>query len=629
MDGADFPDAPQRDLLRFLTCGSVDDGKSTLIGRLLFETGQVHDDQLTALTRESRRFGTTGEAPDYALLLDGLEAEREQGITIDVAYRYFSSPRRSFIVADTPGHEQYTRNMATGASTCDLAVILVDATKGLTRQTRRHSRIVSLFGVRQVVLAVNKMDLVAGDQTVFRNIEKAYLDFAQELGFSAVTAIPTSARGGDNLVRRSDLTPWYDGPTLLEALETADIATLSPSAPFRFPVQYVNRPNADFRGYSGTVAAGLVRAGDQIVVCPSGRAATVARIVAWEGDRASARAGDAVTLVLTEDIDVARGDVLAHPHSRPASVERFAGELLWLDEMPLEPSRGYLVRIGSRIEPVRLSAVDGADLALAMNGIGPAILTLPTPVAFDAFQDNPATGGFILIDRETNATVAAGVARHPVSQASNIHAAPSAVDRRDHERLNGHPGGAVWFTGLPGSGKTTIAGEVERRLHARGVRTVLLDGDNLRHGLNHGLGFSAADRAENVRRAGEVARLFADAGVVALCALVSPSQVQRDAVRLRFGDRPFLEVFVDASLATCRARDPKGLYARAAAGEIAEMTGVGAPYDIPGKPELVLDTRQLSPGEAADCVMALLEAALGFQSGEGDQNAAVPARLLV
>ena len=627
MDGADFPETPQRDLLRFLTCGSVDDGKSTLIGRLLFETGQVHDDQLTALARESRRFGTTGEAPDYALLLDGLEAEREQGITIDVAYRYFSSQRRSFIVADTPGHEQYTRNMATGASTCDLAVILVDATKGLTLQTKRHSRIVSLFGVRQVVLAVNKMDLVDGDQSVFREIEHAYRDFVRDLGFSAVTAIPTSARGGDNLARRSPLTPWYDGPTLLEALETAETAAVGAAAPFRFPVQYVNRPDADFRGYSGTVAAGLVRAGDTIVVCPSGRMGTVARIVTWEGDRVRARAGDAVTLVLTEDIDVARGDVLAHPHERPASVERFASELLWLDETPLEPSRDYLVRIGTRVVPVRLTAFDGTDPGLAMNGIGPVILTLPTPVAFDAFQDNPATGGFILIDRETNATVAAGVARHPVSQTPNIHAAPPAVDRRDHERLSGHGGGAVWFTGLPGSGKTTIAGEVERRLHARGIRTALLDGDNLRHGLNQDLGFSDTDRAENVRRAGEVARLFADAGVVALCALVSPSQIQRDAVRRRFGDRPFLEVFVDAPLATCRARDPKGLYARADAGGIADMTGVGAPYDIPDQPELILDTRRLSPGEAADQVIALLDAAFGFQPGDGgDQNAAVPAR---
>ncbi len=620
--------APEKSLLRLITCGSVDDGKSTLVGRLLSDGDLLSDDQRAAMQRDSVRWGTQGSAPDVALLLDGLREEREQGITIDVAWRYFSTARRSFIVADTPGHEQYTRNMVTAASTAELALVLVDARQGLLMQTRRHSLIVSLMGLRQVVLAVNKMDLVDGDQTVFRKIENTYLDFARELGFSAITAIPTSARGGDNLARRSDLTRWYDGPTLLEALETAETATASTPAPFRFPVQYVNRPNADFRGYSGTVAAGLVRAGDHIVVCPSGRTGTVARIVAWEGDRASARAGDAVTLVLTEDIDVARGDVLAHPHNRPASVERLAGELLWLDETPLEPSRGYLVRIGTRVEPVRLSAIDGGDPGLAMNGIGPVILTLPTPVAFDAFRDSPATGSFILIDRETNATVAAGVARYPVSQTPNIHAAPSAVDRRDHERLNGHRGGAIWFTGLPGSGKTTIAGEVERRLHARGVRTVLLDGDNLRHGLNHGLGFSAADRAENVRRAGEVARLFADAGVVALCALVSPSQVQRHAVRLRFGDRPFLEVFVDASLATCRARDPKGLYARAAAGEIAEMTGVSAPYDIPGKPELILDTRQLSPGEAADRVMALLEAALGSQSGQGgtDQNAAVPAR---
>jgi len=615
MDGNDFSGPGRRDLLRFLTCGSVDDGKSTLIGRLLFEIGQVHDDQLAVLARESRRFGTTGEAPDYALLLDGLEVEREQGITIDVAYRYFSSPRRSFIVADTPGHEQYTRNMATGASTCDLAVILVDATKGLSPQTERHSRIAALFGVGQVVLAINKMDRIAGDEAVFRGIERAYADFADSLGFRSVIAIPTSALGGDNLARLSELTPWYDGPTLLKALETAETTPAVASAPFRFPVQYVNRPDAGFRGYSGTVAAGRVRSGDRIVVCPSGRAATVARIVTWDGDRVSAHAGDAVTLVLSEDVDVARGDVLAHPHDRPASVERFAGDLMWLDDAPFDASRGYLARIGTWTGPVRLAGPGGPLAGLSANAIEPGILTLSAPIAFDAFQDNPTTGGFILIDRESNATVAAGVARRAVDQIANIHPVPSTVDRLDRDRLSGHRGGAVWFTGLPGSGKSTIAAEVERRLHARGVRTVLLDGDNLRHGLNRDLGFSDADRAENVRRAGEVARLFADNGVVALCALISPSEPQRQAIRHRFEHRPFLEVFVDAPLAVCRARDPKGLYARAATGQITDLTGVGSAYDRPARPDLTLDTQLLSPDEAADRVVGLIDTVFEIPPG--------------
>jgi len=623
MDGSPFgigraqpepaPEAAQRDLLRFLTCGSVDDGKSTLIGRLLFETGQVHEDQLAVLAKDSRRFGTDGEATDYALLLDGLEAEREQGITIDVAYRYFASPRRSFIVADAPGHEQYTRNMATGASNCDLAVILVDASKGLTDQTRRHSRICSLFGIRQVIVAVNKIDRIAGDEAAFRAIEADYAAFARELDFQSITTIPLSARHGDNLVAPSPLTPWYDGPTLLQALETAETVAEAEGRPFRFPVQYVNRPDASFRGYAGTVASGQVKAGDRIVVAPSGRTASIARIVTWDGDQPSARAGDAVTLVLSQEVDIARGDVLAHPHDRPAAVDRFAAHVLWMDETPLDPQRSYLLRIGTKLLPVRVSAPQSASDAagsapdhaatLEMNGIGQCVLTVTSPIAFDAFRDEPALGAFVLIDRQTNATVAAGTALHPVDQVANIHLTNAAVERRDHERQNGHRGGAVWLTGLSGSGKSTIAKEVERRLHARGIRTTLLDGDNLRHGLNRDLGFSDADRAENVRRAGEVAKLFAESGVIALCALISPARAQREALRERFGDLAFVEVYVDADIEVCRARDTKGLYARAAAGELKGMTGVDSPYDVPEKPDLVISSQSTTADEAATKVI--------------------------
>jgi bifunctional enzyme CysN/CysC len=603
MDGALLRDAadpaqPTRELLRFLTCGSVDDGKSTLIGRLLFESGQIPEDQVAALERDSARFGTTGGALDYALLLDGLEAEREQGITIDVAYRYFSSPKRSFIVADTPGHEQYTRNMATGASNCDVAVILVDATKGLIAQTERHSRICALFGIRQVILAVNKMDLVKGDQKTFDAIRDDYMAFTADLGFSAITAIPLSARNGDNLSVRTETTPWYKGPTLLEALETAEVDGGATGRPFRMAVQYVNRPHADFRGYAGTITAGRVQAGDRIVVCPSGRQATVARIVTWDGDLATAYAGDAVTLVLDQEVDISRGDVFAHPFDRPTSADRFAARLLWMDERPLDPSRSYLVRIGAHVGPARITfAEEGVELG--MNGIEDVVLALPQPIAFDAFDAEPSTGAFIIIDRETNATIGAGVGVRAVDQATNIYMVSSEVDQDERARLNGHGGAAIWMTGLSGAGKSTVAGAIEKALHARGVRTVVLDGDNLRHGLNRDLGFSAEDRAENVRRAGEVARLFHDAGVVTICALISPMRQERDAVRARFDDRVFLEVFVDAPLTVCRARDPKGLYAKAASGEIKDLTGVGSPYEPPLNPEVRLETRSLSPDQAA------------------------------
>ncbi|WP_298744012.1 adenylyl-sulfate kinase [uncultured Brevundimonas sp.] len=605
-----IPDPAARDHLRFLTCGSVDDGKSTLIGRLLYDTGQVADDQLAALERDSRRFGAAGDDLDFALLLDGLEAEREQGITIDVAHRYFSTARRNFIVADTPGHEQYTRNMATGASGCDAAVILVDATRGLTAQTERHSRIVSLFGIRHVILAVNKIDLVDYDPSVFDALASGYAAFAAGLAFRSVAAVPISARQGDNVVRRGPRLPWFGGPTLIDALEGLPVEDNRLSRPFRFLVQYVNRPDHAFRGYAGTVASGRLRAGDQVVVSPSGKAATVSRIVTWEGDRTSAEAGDAVTLVLKEEVDVARGDVLALPHARPASVERFSASLLWMDDRPFTRDRAYRIRIGGRTAPVRVQLTEpeaGAAAGLDLNEIAAAELTLSSPIAFDPFADDPAMGGFVLIDRETGAVAAAGVARAALGQAGHIYPTAEAVSRRDRSRLNGHEGGAIWLTGLPGSGKSTIATALELKLHARGIRTVLLDGDNLRHGLNRDLGFSPEDRAENVRRAGEVARLFVEGGVISLCAFVSPGIAARQAVRERMPPNGFLEVFVDAPLGACRARDPKGLYARADAGGIADLTGVGSPYEPPSDPDLVLDTLAFGPETAADRIIALLE----------------------
>ena len=592
--GSGLPDLPQRDLLRFLTCGSVDDGKSTLIGRLLFETGQITDDHLVALDRDSRRFGAAGDEADYALLLDGLEAEREQGITIDVAYRYFSSARRAFIVADTPGHEEYTRNMATGASTSDLAVILVDATKGLSPQTERHTRIVALFGIRRVILAVNKIDRIEADEAIFRTIEAAYGALARDVGLEAVTAIPLSARRGDNLTAPSAATPWYEGPTLLEALETAPTRRVEVDRPLRFPVQYVNRPNPTFRGYCGTLAAGVARPGDPVIVASSGQSARIERIVAWGGDLAQAEAGEAVTLVLDRDIDVARGDLLVAPHDRPAQTERFEARVLWLDGSALDPGRTYLLRIGTALTPVRVAPLDGADLAL--NGLADCRLTTAQPISFAAFEDEPSLGSFILIDRDTHATAAAGVALRPVGQAPNIHPTPTSATRAGG-------GGVVWLTGLSGAGKSTIAAALQARLERAGARAVVLDGDNLRHGLNRDLGFSPEDRAENVRRTGEVARLFADAGVLAICALISPTAADRAAVRERMGDRAYLEVFIDTPLDVCRERDPKGLYAQAAAGRLTGLTGVDAPYEPPSSPDLTIRL-DVQGAEAAAALIA-------------------------
>ena len=596
-------------LLRFLTCGSVDDGKSTLIGRLLYDSKLIFEDQLATLERDSKKHGTVGEDIDLALLVDGLEAERQQGITIDVAYRFFTTPNRSFIVADTPGHEQYTRNMATGASNADLAVILIDARKGVLTQTRRHSFICSLLRVRHVVLAVNKIDLVDFDQAVFDRIVGEYLEFAKTLDFASITPIPMSARYGDNVYTRSDKLPWYKGATLIEHLEQIDVESSAAELPFRFPVQWVNRPNLDFRGFSGTIASGVVRPGDKVVVAASGRESTVERIVTYDGDLPEARAGDAVTLTLADEIDVARGDVIVPPTQRPEVADQFAAHLLWMTDEALLPGRPYLMRIGTQVTPVKVTALKHkidvdtlehlAGRTLGLNEIGFCNFSTSNPIAFDAYNDNRETGAFILIDRYTNATVGAGMVSFGLRRAANIHLQSLLVDRKAREALNGHKSAVLWFTGLSGSGKSTIANLVEKELHARGVRTFLLDGDNVRHGLNRDLGFADADRVENIRRVGEVAKLFVEAGVVVLCSFISPFRAERQMARELVAEGEFIEVFVDTDIETCTQRDPKGLYAKALKGEIANFTGISSPYERPDDAEIVLKTADASAEDLA------------------------------
>ncbi len=608
------PQGPTRSLLRFLTCGSVDDGKSTLIGRLLFDGQLIPDDQLEALRRDSRKHGTTGEDIDLALLVDGLEAERAQGITIDVAYRFFATPRRSFIVADTPGHEQYTRNMATGASNCEAAVILIDARKGVLPQTRRHSYICSLLGIRHLVVAVNKIDLVDYSAERFHHIGGDYFGFAQALGFESVVPIPISARFGDNVSKRSDRMRWYDGPTLIEHLEGLDAERAVATLPFRFPVQWVNRPNQDFRGFSGSGASGTVAVGDRVVGAVSGRESTVSRIVTADGDRKEARAGDAVTLVLADEIDVARGDVLARADARPAVMDQFAAHLLWLTEEPMLPGRSYLMRIGARYVPARVTSLKHkvdvntlehmAGKTLALNEIGLCNIDTAAPVAFDPYVENRESGAFILIDRFTNATAGAGMISFGLRRATNVHRQSLAIDQDARVRRNGHRPAILWFTGLSGSGKSTIANLVEKELYARGIHTYLLDGDNVRHGLNRDLGFTDADRVENIRRVGEVARLFVDAGLIVLCSFISPFRAERRMVRELVREGEFVEIFVDAPLEDCVRRDPKGLYARARAGEIRNFTGIDSPYEPPEHAELVLQT---SATAAAGCAERVIE----------------------
>jgi bifunctional enzyme CysN/CysC len=604
--------------LRLLTCGSVDDGKSTLIGRLLYEQQLIFDDQLSALKRDSKKHGTTGEEIDFALLVDGLEAEREQGITIDVAYRYFATPARSFVVADTPGHEQYTRNMATGASNAELAIILVDARKGLLTQTFRHSYIVSLLGIRHVVLAVNKIDLVDFDEATFRAIVKNFEAFAKPLGFRSITPIPISARFGDNVSSRSARTPWFQGPHLLSHLERIEVDEDRRLAPFRMPVQWVNRPHLDFRGFAGTIASGAVKPGDELAVASSGRLSKVTRVIAADGDVEEAGAGEAVTLTLADEVDVARGDVFAHPDARPEVADQFAAHVIWMSAEPLLPGRSYLMKIGAKTVPAAITElrhrIDVNNLeklagkTLALNEVGFCNLATTMPIAFDSYADNRETGAFILIDRSTNETAAAGMIAHGLRRATNVHRQDLSVSREARAAIKHQRPAVLWFTGLSGAGKSVIANLVEAQLHARGVHTLMLDGDNVRHGLNKDLGFTAVDRVENIRRVGEVARLMTDAGLIVLCSFISPFRAERDLARDLAAPGEFLEIFVDAPLETVIARDPKGLYKRALAGEIKNFTGVDQPYEAPENADIVLKSALETPETLANRVIGELEA---------------------
>ncbi|MFN0153300.1 MAG: sulfate adenylyltransferase subunit CysN [Gaiella sp.] len=604
-------------MLRFITCGSVDDGKSTLIGRLLYESQVLFDDQLAALAVDSKRVGTQGEELDFALLLDGLSAEREQGITIDVAYRYFSTDRRKFIVADTPGHEQYTRNMVTGASTADCAVILIDARKGVLTQTRRHAFIVSLLGSRHIAVAVNKMDLVDFSEQRFREIESEVADLAAWIGAEDVRCIPLSGLRGDNVVAPSDELGWYAGPTLLGYLETVEIDEEElRRGPFRLPVQWVNRPSLDFRGFAGTVVGGSVAPGDRVVVLPSGRESTVERIVTFDGDLELAVAGQAITLTLADEIDVSRGDVIAKTDDRPSVADAFEATIVWMDDEPLLPGREYVLRLGgasavATINPLKYK-VDVQTLEhlaatkLELNEIGVGAVELDRAIAFDPYPQNRDTGGFVLVDRLTNATVGAGMLSFALRRSENVHWQAIDVDKRARSELSRQKPCVVWFTGLSGAGKSTLSNLVEKRLHSLGHHTYLLDGDNVRHGLNKDLGFTAADRVENIRRVGEVARLMVDAGLIVLASFISPFRSERLTVRSLVEEGEFIEVFVDAPLAVVEERDPKGLYKKARRGELKNLTGIDSPYEAPENPEVRVDTSTLGPEESAQLVIDAL-----------------------
>jgi len=613
----DAPGAAAAGLLRFITCGSVDDGKSTLIGRLLHDCHALPDDQLAALVAEARRSGGPQATADLARLLDGLAAEREQGITIDVAYRHFGTARRRFIVADTPGHAQYTRNMVTGASTADAAVVLVDARKGVLTQTRRHSCLVQLIGIRQVLLAVTKMDLVGFDEAVFRRIEADYRAFAGQLGLDSVVAIPVSGLTGDNVAARGPGMPWYGGPTLLQALEVCEpVETRLQQQALRLPVQWVNRAQADFRGYCGMVAAGQVRPGDRVHVQPSGRESVVARIVGFDGDRPLAVAGESVTLTLQDDIDVTRGDLLVAADAPAEVADQFDAHVVWMDDEPLLPGRRYLLTLGARTVNAsigeikhRLDVDTLAPLAartLGLNDIGVCTLLLDRPVPFEPYAVNRDLGGFILVDRASHRTVGAGMLNFALRRAHNVHLQALDVDKAARAALLGQKPVVVWFTGLSGAGKSSIANAVAGRLHAMGRLSYVLDGDNLRHGLNRDLGFTDADRVENVRRVAEVARLMVDAGLIVIVSLISPFRREREMARSLLAADEFIEVFVDVPLAVAEARDAKGLYAKARRGELPHFTGIDSPYEAPEAPELRLDAERLLVGHAAERVMALM-----------------------
>ena len=604
-------------LLRVLTCGSVDDGKSTLIGRLLYDSKRIYDDQLRSLENDSRKYGTTGDDIDLALLVDGLESEREQGITIDVAYRYFASSKRSYIIADTPGHEQYTRNMVTGASTSDLAILLIDARKGLLPQTHRHSIICSMLGIRHVLLAVNKIDLVDFDKATFDRITEAYAAFAARLSFVDVVSIPISARFGDNVTALSSRIDWYRGPTLLDYLDAVQVESDLEQKPFRMPVQWINRPNLDFRGICGTISSGLLRRGDEVVVANSGHLIEVDRILVGDRECEVAKAGEAVTLVAANAVDIGRGDLLAAPDHRPEVSNQYAVNLVWLSEKSLFPGRTYLARFANRFTPAtvthlkyRLEIATMEPLAsktLQLNEIGECNVETTLPIAFDPYRENRETGSCILIDRETNATVGAGMILHGLRRAQNVHSQHFTIDKLGRAHIKDQKPCILWFTGLSGSGKSTIANLVEQHLHRRGYHTMSLDGDNFRHGLNRDLGFTPEDRVENIRRAGEVARLMVEAGLIVLCSFISPFRMERRLVRSLVGEDEFIEVFIDTPLDVCIARDPKGLYKRALSGAIPNFTGISAPYEAPEHPEIVLQTDGAIPQTLADRLIDMIE----------------------
>jgi len=603
-----------KSMLRFITCGSVDDGKSTLIGRLLYDSKMIFEDQLTSLASDSKKLGTQGQEIDFALLVDGLAAEREQGITIDVAYRFFSTEKRKFIVADTPGHEQYTRNMVTGASTADLAIILVDARQGILTQTRRHSYLCRLVGIKNIILAVNKMDLVDYKQGIFDQIVEGYRQFADQIGIDNCTSVPISGLKGDNIVTTSQTMSWYQGLSLLSILENAEIgAETNREKPFRMPVQWVNRPNLDFRGFSGQIASGKIEPGDSIKVLPSGKSSKVNSIVTMDGDLPKAIAGQSVTITLENEIDCSRGDVIVEADNPPQVADQFETTLVWMDDEELLPGRSYWLKLGSQfvsatIQPPKYqininNMQQLASKTLELNDIGVAELTTDRPIIFEPYTENRDLGGFILIDKLTNATVAAGTLHFCLRRSQNVHWQDTEIDRAAHAAQKRQSPRVVWFTGLSGSGKSTIANMVEKRLHALGKHSFLLDGDNVRHGLNKDLGFTDADRVENIRRIGEVSKLMADAGLIVLTAFISPFRAERELVRSMLPKDEFVEIFVDTPLEVAEERDVKGLYKKARAGELKNFTGIDSDYEIPRNPEIRIDTTKMSPEEAAELIV--------------------------
>ncbi|MBP6581483.1 MAG: sulfate adenylyltransferase subunit CysN [Sphingorhabdus sp.] len=610
-----------KSMLRFITCGSVDDGKSTLIGRLLYDSKMIFEDQLANLESDSKRVGTQGDEIDFALLVDGLAAEREQGITIDVAYRFFTTEKRKFIVADCPGHEQYTRNMVTGASTADLAVILIDARKGVLPQTRRHSYLCKLLGIRNILLAVNKMDLVDYGQPIFDQIVSDYRSFAGSIGITEFTAIPISGFKGDNITSASPNMPWYQGPSLIDHLETVELDNDGEQAsPFRLPVQWVNRPNLDFRGFAGQIASGTIRKGDAVRILPSGKTSSVSRIVTLDGDLDEAVAGQSVTICLADEVDCSRGNVIAAADAPPQTADQFEANLVWMADEPMIPGRAYWLKLGTQMvsatvqQPkyqVNVNAVGSSDEQLAaktleLNAIGVAVVTTERQLVFEPYSDNRTLGGFILIDKLTNATVAAGMLNFSLRRAENIHWQAIDIDRDAHARQKGQQSRLLWFTGLSGSGKSTIANLVEKKLYALGKHSFLLDGDNIRHGLNKDLGFTDADRIENIRRVGEVAKLMTDAGLIVLTAFISPFRAEREMVRAMLPNGEFAEIFVDTPLEVAESRDVKGLYKKARSGALKNFTGIDSPYEAPINPDIHIDTTKMSPEDAAEMIVQKL-----------------------